>query len=263
MIQPAVELLALAFHTGQGTLFTELNLTFFTGRCSVLMGPAGCGKSTLLKIAAGLIIPTAGRAIFEGLAWDSAVEEQVLEARKRSGFVFQNAALWANKSVWQNIELPLVFHNPKMEKSLVEEKVRSAGKKVGLREIWQERPSHLSLGEQKLVSFARAIVHDPQVLFLDDPTAGIDSQLKEKLLGLIEDFRNQGKTIILVTQDPTVTARVADDLAVMKNGKILAQGTLSEVARNPDPEVIDILTAVLSQAATFSGDILDLLSNSS
>ena len=254
------ELRDVTFHTGQVLLFEKLNLSLAKDRCTVLMGPAGCGKSTILKIVAGLILPQAGSVIFDQKPWDARNEDQAIAVRSKTGFVFQNAALWANKTVRQNIELPLQFHNPQYSRAQVEERVREAARLVGLRDVWDDRPSHLSLGEQKLVSFARAIVNNPETLFLDDPTAGLDNQLKERLLAFIEDFRRQGKTVILVTQDPSVTARVADELAIMRDGQLLAFGPINDVVRSQDPRVTEILTSVLSQAATFSQDILGLLS---
>lgn len=255
-----LELRNISFHTGQVLLFENLNLNLAQNRCTVLMGPAGCGKSTILKIAAGLILPQSGTVVFEQKTWESRNEDQTIKVRSKMGFVFQNAALWANKTIRQNIELPLQFHNPHYTKSELDERIKNVARMVGLRDVWADRPSHLSLGEQKLVSFARAIVNEPEILFLDDPTAGLDNQLKERLISFIEDFRRQGKTVLLVTQDPSVTARVADDLAILREGRLLTFGPLAEVVQSQDPLVIEILTSILSQAATFSQDILGLLS---
>jgi ABC-type transporter Mla maintaining outer membrane lipid asymmetry ATPase subunit MlaF len=198
--------------------------------------------------------------LYRGLDWSDLNDHENISVRAGLGFAFQNGALWANKSVYQNIELPYVYHHPKAERQEVRDAVAKAARLSGIRAQLGLRPSQLSLGEQKLVSLARALVLSPQVLFLDDPTGGLDPQATEALLELFANLKSEGTTLVLVTQEPAVTARLADRLLLMKGGAILAWGTFSEVTRDPNPEVVAILTSVLSQAATFSGDILDLLS---
>ena len=241
-------------------LFSGLNLEVPLGSCTVIMGPSGSGKSTLLRLGAGLIPADSGSILFRGLDWSDLSDNENIAIREGLGYAFQNGALWANKSVYQNIELPYQYHHPKAERQEVRDAVATAARLAGIRAQLGLRPSQLSLGEQKLVSLARALVLGPKVLFLDDPTGGLDPQATEGLLELFANLKAQGTTLMLVTQEPAVTARLADRLLLMKAGAVLAWGTFSEVTRDPNPEVIAILTSVLSQAATFSGDILDLLS---
>jgi len=257
---PAVEFEAVTFSPGTVPLFQSLHLTVPKAACTVFMGPSGSGKSTLLRLGAGLTPPASGQVLYRGVDWYDLSDHDNAVIRESLGFAFQNGALWANKSVYQNIELPYQYHRPKADRQEVRDAVARAARMAGIQAQLGQRPSQLSLGEQKLVSLARALVMDPEVLFLDDPTASLDAQATEKQLLLFQDLKRQGRTLILVTQDPIVTARIADRLVLMKTGTILVEGTFAEVTRNPDPEVIAILTSVLSQAATFSGDILDLLS---
>jgi len=257
---PALQFEGVGYSPETSPLFSNLNLTIATGRCTVFMGPSGAGKSTLLRLGAGLIPPLMGRILFRGLDWSDLTDHENPTIRECLGFAFQNGALWANKSVYQNIELPYLYHRPKANRQEVRDAVARAARMAGIQGQLALRPSQLSLGEQKSVSLARAMVMDPEVLFLDDPTGSLDAQATEKQLQLFQDLKRQGRTLILVTQDPTVTAQVADNLVLMKGGTILTEGTFSEVTRNPAPEVVAILTSVLSQAATFSTDILDLLS---
>lgn len=248
------------YSPGATPLFRQLSLEIPAGECTVIMGPSGAGKSTLLRLGAGLIPPDAGQILFRGRDWYSFSDHDSAAVRIDLGFAFQNGALWANKSVYQNIELPFLYHRPKSGRQEVRDAVAQAAKLAGIHAQLGLRPSQLSLGEQKLVSLARALVLDPKILFLDDPTGSLDAQAAEKLLLLFQDLKRQGRTILLVTQDPVVTSRVADRLVVMKAGAVLTEGPFTEVVRNPDPDVVAILTSVLSQAATFSNDILDLLS---
>ena len=250
----------VVYSPGASPLFRGLNLSVPEGCCTVVMGPSGAGKSTLLRLGAGLIPALSGRVKFRGLDWNDLSDHDNAGIREGLGFAFQNGALWANKSVYQNIELPYLYHRPKADRQGVRDAVARAARLVGIQAQLALRPSQLSLGEQKLVSLARALVLDPEVLFLDDPTGSLDAQATERQLVLFQDLKRQGRTLVVVTQDPTVTARIADRLMLLKAGAVLTEGLFAEVTRNNDPEVVAILTSVLSQAATFSGDILDLLS---
>ena len=251
---------SVIYSPGSAPLFSGLGLAVPSGGCTVIMGPSGAGKSTLMRLGAGLIPPDKGKVWFRGVNWNDLGDHENAVVREGLGYVFQNGALWANNSVYQNIELPFLYHRPKSNRQEVRDAVSKAARLVGIQGQLALRPSQLSLGEQKLVSLARALVMDPQVLFLDDPTGGLDAQATENLINLFTDLKRRGRTLLLVTQEPMVTARVADRLVLLKAGTILADGSFTEVTRSNDPEITAILTSVLSQAATFSGDILDLLS---
>jgi energy-coupling factor transporter ATP-binding protein EcfA2 len=121
------------------------------------------------------------------------------------------------------------------------------------------RPAALSEGEQKIVSFLRAIILDPEILFLDEPTPSIDHQLLDKMMLRIKELKDKGCTIIAVTHDAHLTAMIANHLVVLKDGRVLESAPASEVRRSASREVIDILSRVLSEAATYDTDILDLL----
>ncbi len=241
-------------------LFANLTLTVPIGSCTVIMGPSGAGKSTFLRLGAGLIPPESGTIQYRGLDWSDLSDHENVVLREGMGFVFQNGALWANKSVYQNIELPYLYHRPKAGRQEIRDAVTRAAGLAGIRAQLGLRPSQLSLGEQKLVSLARGLVMEPEVLFLDDPTGGLDAQATEKLMELFSNLKHEGRTLLLVTQEPAVTARLADRLVLLKAGAVLTTGAFAEVTKDPRPEVAAILTSVLSQAATFSGDILELLS---
>jgi len=257
---PLLKFESMVYSPEATPLFGNLDLSVPIGSCTVIMGPSGAGKSTLLRLGAGLIPPDSGTISFRGLDWYDLTEHENVLLREGMGFVFQNGALWANKSVYQNIELPYLYHRPKAVRQEVRDAVAKAARLAGIRAQLGLRPSQLSLGEQKLVSLARALVMDPQVLFLDDPTGGLDAQATENLMNLFTDLKHQGRTLLLVTQEPAVTARLADHLVLLKAGTVLTSGTFGDVTKDSNLEVMAILTSVLSQAATFSGDILDLLS---
>jgi phospholipid/cholesterol/gamma-HCH transport system ATP-binding protein len=184
---------------------------------------------------------------------------ELQEFRRRSGFMFQDAALWANKSVYENLALPIEYHEPRQDAAAIRRRVLDSLRTMGLDDSIDLRPAQLSMGERKLVSFLRAVVLKPSILFIDEPTTSIDHASLQRMMGRIEELRDQGCTIIAVTHDAHLTSMIANDLVVLKNGRILEAADLASVRRSTNRQVIEILTQVLSEAATYDSDILDLL----
>jgi phospholipid/cholesterol/gamma-HCH transport system ATP-binding protein len=237
----------------------DVSVEFRKGRSTVIMGPSGCGKSTLLKVAAGLLVPDRGRVFLEGRPLADLSNRDVLEFRRSSGFMFQDAALWANKSVGENLALPMEYHLPDQPAAEVRGRTAALLRSVGLDDSIDLRPAQLSMGERKLVSFLRAVVLEPALLFLDEPTTSIDHTSLEKMMRRIEELQERDCTIIAVTHDAHLTSMIANDLVVLKAGRVLEAADVGSVRRSRDREVIEILTQVLSEAATYDTDILDLL----
>ena len=129
----------------------------------------------------------------------------------------------------------------------------------GLARNQNSRPSELSAGERKIVSFLRALILDPEVVFLDEPLTSVDYQAGKRILSSIRQLKNQGRTIVAASHSPQLASQLADYLLILKDGKILAFDEFNTVVRTTDPEVQSILTEVLSEAATYDGDILSLL----
>jgi len=240
-------------------ILSQVSLSIHRGKCTIVMGPSGCGKSTLLKVAAGLIVPDRGKVFWEGEELSRLSEKKLRQFRKMNGFVFQDAALWANRSIFENLALPLQFHHPELSASEIDRQVNGHLARMSLISSSPLRPSQLSQGERKIVSFLRAIILQPSILFLDEPTSFIDHEMLEKMMKVIGEYRERSCTIVAVTHDAHLTSMIADDLAVLKEGRVLASGQLSEVRRNASREVSAILSQVLSQAATYDSDLLDLL----
>jgi len=244
---------------GEIILFEDLNISFPKGKSTVIMGPSGCGKSTMLKLAAGILLPDRGNVLIEGKPLLKFSEKELMEFRKHNGFVFQDAALWANKSIFQNLALPLEFHFRHLHSNEVRRRVEKMLATIGFRDDPNLRPAQLSAGECKMASFARALITDPSVIFMDSPLISIDSEVIDRIIRLIQDIKKEGKTILISTHDPRLTSLVADELVVLKKGAVLESGEFDNVVRSTDKEVITVLTDVLSKASTFDGDILELL----
>jgi len=232
---------------------------FPAGKTTIVMGPSGSGKSTLLKAASGLVPVEGGKVFMLGKHLASITDREERELRRRNGFVFQDGALWQNLTVYQNLALPLQFHFPGIVRAEVERRISHHLHGLGFDHQMHLRPAQISIGERKIISFFRALILDPELIFMDEPTSSVDHNTADRMIRTIRHLRESGKTMIIATHSAELTSLIADDLLVMKAGKVIEHGPLQEVVRSTQPEVTEILTDVLSQTATYDGDILKLL----
>ena len=165
---PAIELTGIKASSGSFEILCGVDIAFCEGKTSVVLGTAGSGKSTLIKTAAGLVVPDEGRVSFRGRNIFGFNRNEEMALRAASGFVFQDAALWANTSILNNVFMPLMVHKPWMGQSEMAETARLLLARLGYTEGMALRPADLSTGEQKLISIARAIIHEPSVIFMED-----------------------------------------------------------------------------------------------
>ncbi len=244
---------------GDSVALGDVSLEFPASTSTVVMGPSGCGKSTLLKVAAGLIPPDRGRVFYRGadlLALSGRAER---EFRRANGFVFQDGALWENKTVAENLALPLQVHFGTMHPAEVERKVLRALERVGLSGCAAERPAALSSGERKIASFLRALIADPTIVFLDEPTLSIDHAMSERIRQMIHELKARGCTILAVTQDTRLATTLADRLVVLDGGVVLEAGDFDSVKLTRNVRARSILSQVLGEIASFDTDLLELL----
>ncbi len=259
MSEQGIELREIVVRRGDTVALDNISVLFPSGKTTVILGPAGSGKSTLLKVAAGIILPDSGRVLVEGKSLSTMSERENNEFRRGSGFIFQDSALWANSTIRQNLSLPLRFHFPALTDQEIERRIGALVAKVGFHESLGHRPAESSSGERKIISFLRALVTDPALLYMDEPLTGIDHQTAERMTEIMRELKRAARTIIMVTHDPVLTSQLADYLVVLDAGRILDCGPLSQVVKSTRREVIAILSRVLSEASTFDGSILDLL----
>lgn len=225
---PAIELRAAGASSGGYRILDTVDLAFPRGQVSVILGGAGSGKSTLIKLASGLIAPDQGAVFAFGKDMAKFGARDELDFRAQSGYVFQDAALWANQSILNNVAMPLRVHQPWMPPAEMEEAVRAQLKRLGYEEGLTMRPAELSAGEQKLVSIARALIHDPEIVFMDDPSSSLDEDASEHLFAELDLLRRKRRTVIVVSNNSDLSYRFADRLGVIRAGKIVAWGTYDE-----------------------------------
>jgi putative ABC transport system ATP-binding protein len=183
-----------------------------------IMGPSGSGKSTLLHILSFLDRPTSGSYTFQGKSIDEMTDKELAKVRNKDmGFVFQSFNLLSRLTVYDNVEIPLIYSDilPKARQALVEEAVRA----VGLEEKLYTEAAKLSGGQKQRVAIARALVTDPNVIFADEPTGNLDSQSGLQVMEILESLHDKGRTVILVTHE-TETAEFANRIIRIKDGMV-------------------------------------------
>jgi ABC-type multidrug transport system ATPase subunit len=254
-----IELRGVTLTLGGHDALRDVSVSFPEGTCSVILGPSGCGKSTLLKVAAGILPPDRGSVLHRGedLFW--ATERRNREIKKSSGFSFQDSALWENKSIFDNLALPLQVHSPDMPRAEIERRIVRMLERGNLVDSIRQRPAQLSVGERKIVSIMRALIGEPSVVFMDTPTGTIDPSMAETVMGMIRDIKAKGCTILTVSHDKRIASTLADRLVVLVGGTLAAVGAFDAVKHSPVSKVREVLSEVLGEIASFDTDLLSLM----
>jgi polar amino acid transport system ATP-binding protein len=227
------------------TVLDGLELTTGEIGTLVLVGPSGGGKSTLLRILAGLDVPTAGSVVFDGALLPR--DEAALRRYRRTvGTVFQAYNLFPHLSAMDNLLLPLV-HVHGLSREAAAERVRGPLERFGLAEHVHKRPAELSGGQKQRIAILRALVVQPSRLFLDEPTSALDPEMRGEVLDMIRELREAGTQFVLVTHEMGFARRVADDVAFIADGRVVAHGAAADFFDRPtDPRVRGFLERTLS-----------------
>jgi len=235
---PIIEVRGVTTVLGGHVIHRNLDLTVSGGEVIALIGGSGSGKTTLLRLLLGLEVPREGTVKIFGHPLGRCAARDLERVRYRWGVLFQQGALFSALSVYDNIALPLRELKsvpPDMVRRLVMLKLAQVGLKP---EDALKRPAELSGGMIKRVSLARALILDPQLLFLDEPTAGLDPDSSKQFVKLLRRLRNElGLTVVMVTHDVDTLFAVVDRVAVLADQHIIANGPLAEVAPLPHPFV--------------------------
>jgi phospholipid/cholesterol/gamma-HCH transport system ATP-binding protein len=218
-----------------------VNLHVRRGDTVCIMGVSGSGKTTLLKIMAGLLRPSSGQIIIDHTGITDLSEEELNRVRHRIGVVFQYGALFDSLTVYENVAFALLRHTH-LSRSEIDDIVEEKLALVGLPGTQNLLPSQLSGGMQKRVSLARAIAMGPDVLFYDEPTSGLDPVMTTVIDNLIVEMRDKlGVTSLVVSHDPKSIFRIADRIAMLHDGTIIAYGTVDEIKQSTDERVLQFI----------------------
>lgn len=219
----------LVVELGGKRVLDGLNIEINEGESIVIVGSSGCGKTVLIKTILGLIDAEEGEIYIFGRNILKIPEEEVLKIKKKIGMVFQNSALFDSMNVWQNVGFYYLYHTDMREEE-VKEKVRKALESVGLKDVEELMPEQLSGGMKKRVSIARALISEPEILFYDEPTTGLDPITSESITKLMKEIHEKFKTTtITVSHDVKLASIISDRIALLENGKIAEIGTFEEL----------------------------------
>jgi phospholipid/cholesterol/gamma-HCH transport system ATP-binding protein len=223
-------------HRGVAVL-SGVDLEVGRGEILALVGPSGCGKTTLLRTILGLAPPLSGQVLLFGRDVYQSTDEERAELLRRTGLVFQRNALFDSLSVFDNVCLP-ARELTELPDAVVREMAWHRLRLFGLDRLAYRRPSAISGGQQKRVALARASLLDPEIIFCDEPTAGLDPLVSAVIDGALRRFCDAlGSTVIAVTHDMATVENVADRVLLLSGGEVRARGRPSELASSTDPEV--------------------------
>ncbi len=194
-----------------------------------LIGPGGCGKSLILKILCGLVKPDKGEVFVDGYNVNRLTEIELGEYRKKVGMLFQNYALFDFMTVEENIAFPME-NSGKFRKEEISARVDDILAKIALPHVHKNFPRELSGGMKKRVTFARAVINDPPIIFYDDPTMGLDPVTSSKIFRMLNDFKvSKNTTSICITHDLEGARDTCDRWLLMDKGRAIFNGTTSEI----------------------------------
>lgn len=223
-----IEIKGMVTRFGERTILDNIDLDFYKNEITVILGGSGSGKTTLLKSILGLVSPQAGDVKLFGQEFNLEDEKAVNSTLQRIGVLFQNGALLNSISVLENLAIPLEQHT-KLDQSLIQRIGRVKLGMVGLAHAAYQLPSELSGGMRKRAALARAIALDPELLFCDEPSAGLDPITSAALDDLILTLRDQLQmSIVVVTHELASIHRIADRIVFLDKGKILFHGSVPE-----------------------------------
>jgi phospholipid/cholesterol/gamma-HCH transport system ATP-binding protein len=231
---------------GSQLVLRDISLSVEEGETLVIIGESGCGKSVTLKLMMALLDPSVGRIFWRGRSVAAMNERQLAKERLSYGFLFQGAALFDSMSVSENVAFGL-RQNTDLSEPKIRAIVRDRLREVGLREgVCDRKPADLSGGMKKRVALARALALEPEVMFYDEPTTGLDPVMSDVINELILRTKSRGRvTGIVVTHDMRTVERVADRVVMLcpaghlrpDEPQIVFEGTARELAQSADPRV--------------------------
>ena len=244
-----LELVNVSKRYGDHTVLEPLDLTLDAAKTYVLLGPSGCGKSTVLKLTLGLLAADTGFVRFDD---EQLSDENVLQLRRRIGYVVQDGGLFPHLTASQNVSL--VAQYLAWQRERIDARLAELAELVQLpREHLARYPAQLSGGQQQRVGLMRALMLDPDVLLMDEPLGALDplirSDLQEDLRSI---FRTLNKTVVLVTHDLHEAAYFADEILLLRSGRVVQRGPIDDLINSPADEFVSKF--VTAQRATLARD---------
>ncbi len=240
-MESVIDVVNLSKAFGPKVVLANVNFSVQEGESLAVMGGSGSGKTVLLRTIMGLLVPDGGHVSVEGKVVQELERQELFETRKKIGMCFQMAALFDSMSVEENIGFALKRHTP-MTKAEIADRVDECLTLVGLKDCQKLRPAELSGGMKRRVGFARAIALKPKILLFDEPTTGLDPVMTDVIGRVILDLKHElGVTTITITHDLKSAFEIADRIALLFRGEIIACQAPDAFKANPDPVIQQFL----------------------
>jgi phospholipid/cholesterol/gamma-HCH transport system ATP-binding protein len=235
--KPAIRVQGLSKSFGEQTVLGGIDLEVARGETLTVLGRSGTGKSVMLKLIIGLQRPDGGEIEINGEEITALSLDELNRVRKTVGFLFQHSALYDSLTVEENVAFPL-RRNAEMKDAERTDRVRELLARVGMQQDRKKMPADISGGMKKRVGLARALALDPEIMLLDEPTAGLDSITASEINELIRELQKERHvSSLVVTHDMRSVETVADRVAMLNEGSIVIEGTLEDLKQAHDPFV--------------------------
>jgi phospholipid/cholesterol/gamma-HCH transport system ATP-binding protein len=247
---PVLELRSVSLQFANDKVLKNINLKIDKGEIFVVVGPSGHGKSVLLKLMAGIFAPTDGEIWIEGENFYHLSSDARDQLRRKMGMLFQKNALFDSLTAGENIGFPL-HETTALDANQIHKTILEYLSAVGLREAENKYPDEISGGMQKRLGIARALALNPEIIFYDDPTAGLDPITSRKIVDLILHFKKvKGATAVAITNDMNRAYQMASRMGMMMNGELIITGTPDETKNHHDPRVHQFIAGLLQGPLT-------------
>lgn len=234
---PIIELENVSKRFGQQQVLDDLSMSIPRDRVSVIIGRSGGGKSVLLKHIIGLLRPDSGRVVVDGEEISGFSQKELGRVRKKFGMLFQESALFDSLTVFENVAFPLIEHT-QHKREAIREIVERKLSAVGLKGMGYKMPAELSGGMRKRVGLARALALDPMIVLFDEPTSGLDPVMSAVINELIVQTKEEfHATCVVISHDIEATMEIADEIFMLYEGRIVAQGEPAAIRSSADPVV--------------------------
>ena len=215
-----------------------IDLELCRGENLVVLGRSGTGKSVLIKIIVGLLKPDSGTVKVFDKEVHKLGKKELMELRLKIGFLFQHSALYDSMTIRENLEFPLVRNKRSISGKEINDSVKDVLEAVGLEDTINQWPSELSGGQQKRIGLARTLIMKPEIIFYDEPTAGLDPLTSGEINDLINEVQEKYKTSsVIITHDLTCAKDTGDRIFMMENGKFIRHGNFEEVFDTSDERI--------------------------
>ena len=258
MSNPLIKLDNIRFRFQGTDILNKINLEFHEGETIIILSKSGHGKTCLLKAAAGLLPLTSGEVSIYGISLGHITSQEWKDICCRYGFVFQDNAFLSNLTVKQNLELALSSVYQDNDQKTIQEVLEKRVAEFHINDILNKRPSLLSQSPMRLASFARALITDPEILFIDEPFVNVDMFIYEYIYKKIKHLQQQKKTMLIVTNNIKLIKDFGQRIIVLNQGQVYLDDSLKEILHKNDPFVNEILVKLSQKSMEAKREYDDL-----